>query len=89
MSRGGEIATPALLPTTVGMEQQPEVAAFHQAEAVSNQADRAIAEIMGLPGAAREAANGEEDFRDLAVACLVETAVERTQGEKEPVSPRR
>ena len=89
MSKGGEIATPALSPATVGMEQQPEIAAFHQAEAISDEADRAVAEIMGLPGAAREAANGEEDFRDLAVACLVETAVERTQGEKEPVSPRR
>lgn len=88
MSGGGEIATRALSPATVGMEQQPEVAAFHEAEAVSDQADRAIAEIMGLPGAAREAANGEEGFRDLAVACLIETTVERTQGEKEPVSPR-
>ena len=89
MSKGGEIATPALSPATVGMEQQPEVAAFHQAEAVSHQADRAIAGIVGLPGAAREAAKGEENFRDLAIACLVETTIERTQGEKEPVPPRR
>ncbi len=85
MSGGGEIATQALSAATVGMEQQPEIAAFHQAEAVSNQADRAIAEIMGLPGAARQAAHGEEDFRDLAVACLIETTVERTQSEEEPV----
>jgi len=88
MSRGGEITTRALSPATVGMEQQPEVASFHQAEAVSDQADRPIAEIMGLPSAAREAANGEENFRDLAVACLIKTTVERTQGEQEPVSPR-
>lgn len=88
MSGGGEIATQALSAATVGMEQQPEIAAFHQAEAVSNQADRAIAEIMGLPGAAREAANGEEDFRDLAVACLIETTVERTKSEEKPVPPR-
>ena len=88
MSRGGEIATQALSAATVRMEQQPEIAAFHQAEAISDQADRAIAEIMGLPGAAREAAKGEEDFRDLAIACLIETTVERTQGKKEPVSPR-
>ncbi len=78
MSKGGEIATLALSPATVGMEQQPEVAAFHQAEAVSHQPDRAIAGVVGLPGAAREAAKGEENFRDLTIACLIETTIERT-----------
>lgn len=88
MSRGSEIATRALSAAAVGMEQQPEVAAFHQVEAISDQADRAIAEIVGLPGAAREAAEGEEDFRDLAIACLIETTIERPQGEEEPLPPR-
>jgi len=86
MSKGGQIATPALSPATVGMQQQPEIAAFHQAEAVPDQADRAIAKIVRLPGAAREAAKGEEDFCDLAVACLIEPTVERTQGEQESIS---
>ena len=71
------------------MQQQPEVTALHQAEAVSDKADSAIAKIVGLPGAGREATNGEEDFCDLAIARLVETTVERTQGRErvDPVSP--
>ncbi len=81
ISGGGEIATPlrpsALLPPTVGVEQQRAIAAAHHAEAKLYKADGAVAEVMALPGPPGDVWGVEEGVGDVAIARVLKAAVER------------
>ena len=90
MSRGGEIATPAsaarLDPAAEGIEQQAAIAALHHRVAEAREPHGPIAKIVGFPAALGHAAGAEESLGDVAVARLLEPAIERAQGEDQAVA---
>ena len=74
-------------PTAIGIEQKTPITALHHIEAESNEADRAIPQIMALPDPAANVANGEQTICDLAVACVFKLSVEGTKPKDQPVPP--
>jgi hypothetical protein len=66
------------------MPKQIEIAALHEIEARSHQADRAVAEVVRLPGPAGwNARYAEQDARDLPVRLAGEMSIERPQATHE------
>ena len=65
------------------------IAAAYQGEAALYKADGATAQIMGLPRALRDSLLAKKAFGDLAIGFALATAVERPQGQGEPLAPLR
>ncbi len=64
--------------------QQGAIAAAHQGEAVLNQANGPVAQIVRRPIALGNALGPEQDFCYFAVGTTVHARVERTQGKRQP-----
>jgi hypothetical protein len=68
-----------------GLSQQIEIAAPHEAKACSRQADRAVTEVIRLPGWAGWNAGGtEQHARDLSIRFAGDVSIERAQSKHEP-----
>ena len=63
--------------------QQRAITTTHQREAALNQANGAIAQIVGPPVAFGNAPGTEQDLRDFPVGAAVHPCIERAQGERQ------
>jgi hypothetical protein len=73
-----------LSPSTTGVAQKVEIAAPHEFQSGAHQANRAIAQVMRLPGRSRwHAPFTEQDLRDGAIALASEAAIQGAQRKDE------
>jgi hypothetical protein len=82
----GSFATPgSKIAATVRLAKQVEIAASHEVEACSHQANRAVAEVVRLPGwARRNVRAAKQHARDVSIRFAGEVAIERPQRKREP-----
>lgn len=69
--------------------QEFAIAAAYQGKAALYKADGATAQIMGFPRAFRDSLPAKKAFGDLAIGFALAAAVERPQGQGEPLTPLR
>lgn len=69
----------------VRLAKQVEIAASHEAEACSHQADRAVADVVRLPGWARRNVRAAKQYaRDVSIRFAGDASIKRSQNEPEP-----
>ena len=84
IERGPIVDTPAMQSTlSPRMAEQLAIAAAHQSVAGLNQADRAVAQIVRLPGTFGDAFGAEQNFRNHAVRATLDPCVQRTERERQ------
>src|SRR5258708_36872260 len=88
--RGGIFATPrerALFAVVGRMAQQVEVAVLHESDAGADQANRAVAQVVGFPGGTGGNPPGaKEHVRDRPAGFAGEMTVDGAKGEAQPFS---
>lgn len=82
----GSFATPgSKIAATVRLAKQVEIAASHEVEACSHQANRAVAEVVRLPGwARRNVRAAKQHARDVSIRFAGVASIKRSQSEPEP-----
>ena len=76
----------ALGPAAEGIKQQAAITALHHRVTQAREANGAIAEIMGFPTALRHAAGAKKSLGDVAVARVVDPAIEGAQSKHKAVT---
>ena len=68
------------------LAEQLAITAAHQSVTGLNQADRAVAQIVRLPGALGDAFGAEQNFRNHAIRAAVDPRVQRTERKRKSLS---
>lgn len=88
--RGSNFGTPVpmgRLFSATRLTQQSAVTAAHQGNTVSDQADGAVAQIVALPGPFGDTPGSKQALSDFAIRVAFDPGVERTQRQRQPLSP--
>jgi hypothetical protein len=69
------------------LAQQLTIAAAHQGQSSFHQTDRAVAQVVGLPGTFGDPLGAEQALSDRAIAVAFDAGVERAQDKRQSLAP--